>query len=330
MASQALVGEQVGNGHTVLVGAVRYAELCVTGRSMLVEHGFTLVENQTTTPWTAEDMAPLLPTAAAAVCGVEVYDAGALAQAPNLKIISRLGVGLDNIDLPQAREHGVDVVNAPGGNAAAVAELALGLLIAVYRKIPAMNDDIRSGRWDRYVGSEVAGKSFGLIGFGAIARLFAQRLSGFDVTIKAYDPFGDPELAERLGVTLVSLEEAVADVDVVSVHAPHLPSTHHIVNADLLARMRPGTVVLNTSRGGLVNEADLVAALASGHIAGAGLDVFETEPVAADNPLLAFPSVVATTHAAADSQEAYHRIGVSTAQAIIDVFAGRTPAALAN
>jgi len=320
----------VGTGHTVIVGVVRYAELCGAGRQLLLDNGFDLVENETTMPWTADDLAPLLPSASAAVCGVEVYDAAAFSLAPELKIISRLGVGLDNIDLPLARTHGVDVVNAPGGNAIAVAELALGLLISVYRKIPAMNDDIRTGNWDRYVGSEVTGKRIGLIGFGAIARIFAQRLAGFNVQIVAYDPFGDAALAESLGVKLVSLEEAVSDVDIVSVHAPHLPSTHHIVNAELLASMRPGTVLLNTSRGGLVDEAALVAALASGHIAGAGLDVFETEPVSPSNPLLAFPTVVATTHAAADSLEAYHRIGLSTAQAIVDVFSGQRPKALAN
>lgn len=320
----------VGAGHTVIVGAVRYAELCSAGRQLLLDTGFSLIENETTVPWTADDMASLLPLASAAICGVEVYDEASFAAAPQLKIISRLGVGLDNIDLPAARAHGVDVVNAPGGNAIAVAELALGLLISVYRKIPAMNDDIRSGNWDRYVGSEVTGKKVGLIGFGAIARVFAQRLSGFDTEIVAYDPYGDPDLAAELGVRLVSLDEAVSDVDVVSVHAPHLPSTHHIVNEELLASMRPGTVLLNTSRGGLVKEDALVAALESGHIAGAGLDVFETEPVAPANPLLAFPSVVATTHAAADSLEAYHRIGLSTAQAIVDVFSGQRPKALAN
>jgi D-3-phosphoglycerate dehydrogenase / 2-oxoglutarate reductase len=324
------ISSPVGTGHTVLVGAVRYAELCTAGRQLLLDNGFRLVENQTTMPWTAADMAPLLPTAAAAVCGVEVYDAAALSSAPELRIISRLGVGLDNVDLPTAREHGVDVVNAPGGNAIAVAELALGLLLSVYRKIPAMNDDIRSGNWDRYVGSEVTGKKIGLIGFGAIARVLAQRLSGFDVDIVAYDPFGDADLAAQLGVRLVTLNDAVADVDVVSVHAPHVPATHHIVDAALLASMRPGTVLLNTSRGGLIDESALVEALASGHIAGAGLDVFEIEPVSPANPLLAFPTVVATTHAAADSLEAYHRIGLSTAQAIVDVFSGLRPKALAN
>lgn len=321
---------QVGLGKTVLIGPVRYAALCSAGRQLLIDEGFTLVENSSTLPWSASDLAPLLPSADAAVCGVEVYDAAALANAPQLKIISRLGVGLDNIDLPAARARNVDVVNAPGGNAFAVAELALGLVLSVLRKIPAMNDDIRSGRWDRYVGNELAGKTVGLIGFGATARTFAQRLAGFDVTILAYDPYGDAELAQSLGVTLVSLGEAVRSADIVSVHAPHLAETHHIVNAELLAHMRKGAIVINTSRGGLVDEAALVSALQSGHIAGAGLDVFEVEPVRPDNPLLEFPTVVATTHAAADSVEAYHRIGLSTAQAIVDVFASQRPLALAN
>lgn len=320
----------VGHGHSVIVGPVRYAELCPAGRALLVENGFTLVENNRSTPWTAADLSPLLSTASASVCGVEVFDRDIIAAAPGLKIISRLGVGLDNIDLAEARSRGVHVVNAPGGNAIAVAELALGLLLSVLRQIPSMNDNIRTGTWDRYVGSELGGKSIGLIGFGATAQVLARRLTGFDVTIVAYDPFGDSALADELGVRLVSLPEAVTDVDVVSVHAPHLPETHHLVNADLLASMREGTVLINTSRGGLVDEAALVAALQSGHIAGAGLDVFEVEPVSATNPLLAFPNVVATTHAAADSLEAYHRIGLSTAQAIVDTFSGRTPKALAN
>lgn len=320
----------VGHGHSVIVGPVRYAELCPAGRALLVDHGFTLVENNGVTPWTAADLKPLLASASASVCGVEVFDREILAAAPELRIISRLGVGLDNIDLTEARARGIDVVNAPGGNAIAVAELALGLLLSVFRQIPSMNDNIRTGTWDRYVGSEVGGKTIGLIGFGATSQVLARRLRGFDMDIMAYDPFGDTALAAELGVRLVPLDEAVSDVDVVSVHAPHIRATHHLVNAELLASMRPGTVLINTSRGGLVDESALVDALESGHIAGAGLDVFEVEPVSTNNPLLAFSNVVATTHAAADSLEAYHRIGLSTAQAIVDVFSGRTPRSLAN
>jgi D-3-phosphoglycerate dehydrogenase / 2-oxoglutarate reductase len=318
---------ELGTGRTVIVGPVRYAELCGAGRRMLLDHGFTLVENDSTVPWTQAELHELIANADAAVAGVEVYDAEALGHAAQLKIISRLGVGLDNIDLEATRARGIDVVNVPGGNAAAVAELAIGFMIAVLRRMTEMDAAAKAGRWDRFVGRELAGKSIGLIGFGAIAQLVARRLSGFDVRIVAHDPFADEAAAARLGVTLVgSPREAVADVDIVSVHAPHVAATHHLVDADLLAGMREGTIVINTSRGGLVDQSALVDALASGHVGGAGLDVFEIEPVSADNPLFAFPTVVVAPHAAADSREAYERIGLATAQAIVDVFAGRVPA----
>ncbi|MEU6250103.1 phosphoglycerate dehydrogenase [Glycomyces sp. NPDC047010] len=319
----------VGAGRTVVVGPVRYPELCADGRRLLLDAGFTLVENETTVPWEPADLEPLLAHADAAVCGVEVYTAETLAKAPNLRVIARLGVGLDNIDLPAAREHGVDVANVPGGNANAVAELAVGLMLAVLRKIPAMNGDVRAGRWDRYVGAELTGKTVGLVGFGATARQVAKRLQGFDVRLKAFDPFADEAQAAALGVALTTLEEA-ADADVVSVHAPHTPATHHMVGADFFAAMRPGAVLVNTSRGGVVDEAALADALRRGHLGGAGVDVWEHEPVAASHPLLGFDSVVATTHAAADSREAYTRIGLATARAIIDVFSGRRPEHLAN
>lgn len=330
LASSASAAGLVGTGKTVVIGAVRWDALCSGGRQMLLDAGFTLDENEVGRPYEFSDLAERIGNADAAVSGVENWDENVFALAPNLKIIARLGVGLDNIDLPAARRHNIDVMNVPGGNAVAVAELALGLSLSVLRKIPTMNNEIREGLWDRVVGQELTGKSVGLIGFGAVAQAFAQRLRGFDVTISAFDPYGDPERAAELGVELADLDAVVSTSDLVSVHAPHLPSTHHVVNADLLAKMRPGTVIVNTSRGGLIDESALVEALESGHIAGAGLDVFEIEPILADNPLLSFPSVVATTHAAADSVEAYDRIGRATAQAIIDVFSGRTPRYLAN
>lgn len=322
--------ESVGAGRTVIVGAVRYAELCGRGRQLLVDNGFTLIENQTTVPWTAAELQALIPQADAAVAGVEVFDAEALALTDSLRIISRLGVGLDNVDLPEARRRGIDVVNVPGGNAAAVAELAIGFMISLLRRIPQMDAAARTGRWDRYVGRELAGKTIGLLGFGAIARLLAHRLSGFDVTVKAFDPYADPQAAAELGVALVSLEEAVAEVDIVSVHVPHLPATHHLVDDELIARMRPGTIVINTSRGPLVDEAALVRGLESGRIGGAGLDVFEVEPVDPANPLFRYDAVVTAPHAGADSLEAYDRIGWASAQAIVDVFSGIRPANVAN
>lgn len=320
----------VGAGRTVIVGPVRYPALCASGRALLLEHGFTLVENESTVPWTADELHARIADADAAVAGVEVYDADALDRADRLQIISRLGVGLDNIDLDAARARDIRVVNVPGGNAAAVAELAIGFMLALLRRIPELDAATKNGRWDRYVGRELAGKSIGLIGFGAIAQTVARRLTGFDVDLVAFDPFADRQAAERLGVRIVDrVTDVVRDVDIVSVHAPHTPDTHHTVDDELIAAMRPGTLLINTSRGGLVDEAALVRGLASGRIGGVGLDVFEVEPVAADNPLFSFPNVVVAPHAAADSAEAYERIGLATAQAIVDVFAGRVPAALA-
>jgi D-3-phosphoglycerate dehydrogenase len=320
----------VGAGKTVVIGAVRWDALCASGRAMLIDAVFSLVENEIGRPYEFADVAERIGSADAVVSGVEIWNDSVFDLAPRLKIIARLGVGLDNVDLDAARARGIDVMNVPGGNAIAVAELALGLTLSVLRKIPAMDTGIRRGAWDRFVGQELGGKAIGMIGFGAVAQTLARRLQGFGVSISAYDPYGNAEVAAELGVRLTDLHSAVSDADVVSVHAPHLPSTHHVVTAGLLATMKPGAVVINTSRGGLIDEAALVAALESGHIAGAGLDVFEVEPVSVDNPLLSFGTVVATTHAAADSVEAYDRIGRATAQAIIDVFSGRRPQHLAN
>lgn len=320
---------RVGAGKTVMIGAVRWSALCANGRQILLDHGFTLRENLSGHPYTSEDMHREVANADATVCGVEVWDSEVLDRASQLKVIARLGVGLDNVDLVEARRRGVDVVNVPGGNAIAVGELALALILSVLRKVPTINSRVRVGAWDRYVGEELTGKRVGLIGFGATAQALARLLAGFGCRLRAFDPYVSPAAAEALGVELAPLAE-VLDSDVVSVHAPHTPQTHHIINAETLALMPAGSVLVNVGRGPLVDEAALVDALASGHLAGAGLDVFELEPVAADHPLLAFDSVVATTHAGADTAQAYDRIGISTAQAIVDVFAGRRPAHLAN
>lgn len=319
-----------GAGRTVAIGAVRFAELCAAGYQQLLGAGFRVVMNETTVPWGPEDLAPRLADADAAVSGVEVYDQTMFARSPRLRVIARLGVGLDNIDLIGAREHGVAVTNAPGGNAAAVGELALGLILSVLRSIPTQDRDLRSGRWDRYVGNELGDKAVGLVGFGATARVLATRLQGFGVRLLAFDPYADATLAGRLNTELASLEDLLAVADIVSLHAPHTPATHHLIDAQALGRMKPGAILVNTGRGGLVDEAALIEALTAGRLAGAGLDVFEVEPLPIDSPLLRLGNVVVTPHGAADSWEAYDRIGRTCAQAIIDVFEGRRPAHLAN
>jgi D-3-phosphoglycerate dehydrogenase / 2-oxoglutarate reductase len=320
----------VGSGKQVLVGPVRYGALCAAGHRLLVNAGFDLIENASERPYEFPDLVPHLPHIDAVIGGVEVWDEKAIALAPRLRIIARLGVGLDNIDLEAAAARGIAVTNVPGGNANAVAELVVGLLISLQRKITTMNNDIRDGRWDRYVGSEVTGKTLGLVGFGAIAQLVAKRLRGFDLKVLAHDPFANTETASFLDVELAPLAEVLGRADIVSVHAPDTPKTHHLISAEALSLMPSHAVLINTSRGGLVDEAALYEALVGGRLAGAALDVWENEPVSPDNPLLRLPNVVATTHAAADTEEAYHTVGVTTANAVIDVFRGRSPKNLRN
>jgi D-3-phosphoglycerate dehydrogenase len=315
----------IGAGRTVLVGPVRYAELCGDGRDLLVKEGFSLVENPAPVPFTQAELPALVREAHAVVAGVEIYDEDVLAAAPRLKVIARLGVGLDNIDLDACRRRGIAVANVPGGNANAVAELALALMLSVLRRIPMMDAGIRRGVWDRFTGRELTGKTVGLVGFGATSRELARRLRGFDVELLVTDPALDLAAAAELGAAEASLPDLLAASDVVSLHAPHTPATHHLADAAFFRAMRESAVFVNTSRGGLVDEAALHEALRTGEIAGAGLDVWEVEPVAPANPLLRLDTVVATTHGAADTVEAYRTVGLSTARAIVDVFSGRRP-----
>lgn len=309
----------------VLIGPVRYEALCARGRKLLLDEGFELIENPGELPLTLADMKPHLGEIFGAVSGLEEWSDEVFNLAPQLKVIGRLGVGLDNIDLDSASLHGIAVTNVPGGNANAVAELAIGLMLSVQRKIPQMGRDLRNGIWDRYLGYEITGKTVGLVGFGATAQFVARRLAGFDVRIVAFDPFGDPDAAARLNVELDSFDNVLTAADIVSVHAPHTPSTHHLINDQSLALMQPHSILINTSRGGLVDEQALHRALVAGKIAGAGLDVWENEPISPSNLLLSLENVVATTHAAADSAEAYEIVGMATAQAIVDVLHGREP-----
>jgi phosphoglycerate dehydrogenase-like enzyme len=221
-----------------------------------------------------------------------------IAAAPRLKLIQKIGVGVNTIDLDAARQRGIPVCNLPGTNARAVAELALGLMLSVLRRIPAFDRGLRAGIWTDTglqdgIG-ELGGRTVGLIGFGAIPRILAPILAamGCQVLYTVRSPVADA------GVSYRPLDRLLAEADVVSLHLPLVSETEHVIDAAALARMKPGAILINTGRGGLVDHAALVTALATGQIAGAGLDVFETEPLANDHPLLNLPNVVVTPHVA--------------------------------
>ncbi|NLP39180.1 MAG: phosphoglycerate dehydrogenase [Corynebacterium pollutisoli] len=246
-----------------------------------------------------------------------------LESAPNLKIVGRAGVGLDNVDIDAATERGVMVVNAPTSNIHSACEHAIALLMSTVRQIPAADATLRDGEWKRsaFKGVEIFGKTIGIVGFGHIGQLFAQRLSAFETEIIAYDPYANPTRAAQLGVELVELEELVSRADIITIHLPKTKETAGMFNAELLAKSKKGQIIINAARGGLVDEQALADAIKSGHIWGAGFDVFSTEPCT-DSPLFGLPEVVVTPHLGASTEEAQDRAGTDVAASVLKALAG--------
>ena len=265
--------------------------------------------NDTGKPLTSAQLAALLPGVDGYIAGLDAIDAAALAAAGDLRVIARYGVGTNNVDLAAARARGIVVTNTPGANAGAVAELTVALLLLLARPILNAAAATRGGGWPRTSGLSLAGKTVGLVGFGAIGRAVARLLAGFGCRLLAADPWCDVALAAQLAVTPVELDELLAASDFVSLHAPVTPETRGLVDAAFLARMKPGAYLVNTARGELVDEAALYEALAAGRLRGAALDAFAAEPPGADNPLLALPNVIATPHMGAHTDGATATMG---------------------
>ncbi|WP_052230123.1 hydroxyacid dehydrogenase [Streptomyces sp. CT34] len=251
-------------------------------------------------------------------------DADAIAAAPHLKIISRAGVGLDNVDVAAATRAGVLVANAPQSNVLSVAELTVALIISSLRKVYAAGASLRAGRWERsaFKGGELAGRRVGIVGLGNVGRLVARRLAAFDVELYAYDPFVTAEQAQAFGARSVELDELMSACDIVTVHLPKNPATLGLIGERELRLARPTLHLVNTSRGGIVDERALAEALAEGRIAGAALDVFETEP-ATGSPLLDLDTVTATPHLGASTAEAQDRAGHQAVESVCQALEGR-------
>lgn len=274
------------------------------------------------------DRASLLPAIATAdailVRSATKVDAEAIAAAPNLKVIARAGVGLDNVDIPAATQAGVLVVNAPTSNIVSAAELAVGLLMASARNIVPANLALKNGKWARskFGGVELQDKTVGIVGMGKIGLLVAKRLAGFDMKFVAYDPYvkqaptGGPE------IKMVELDELLKVSDFITLHLPKTAETVGLINADALKKVKPTVHIINAARGGVLDEAALLDALNEGRVAGAGLDVYATEPCT-DSPLFALDQVVATPHLGASTEEAQEKAGVAVAQSVVAFFSGK-------
>ncbi len=265
----------------------------------------------------AELLAAVTDVDAILVRSATKIDAEALAAAGRLKVVARAGVGLDNVDVKQATQSGVMVVNAPTSNIVSAAELAVGLLLAAARHIAPATASLKRGEWKRskYSGIELFEKTLGIVGLGRIGVLVAQRLSAFGMSVIAYDPYVQAGRAAQLGVRLVPLDELMGTADFISVHLPKTAETAGLIGAEQLARCKPSAVIVNAARGGIVDEQALYAALKQGRLAGAGLDVFASEPCT-DSPLFVLDNVVATPHLGASTAEAQEKAGVAVARSV--------------
>lgn len=249
------------NACKVLVTPTSYAKHDARLRTELEAVVGSVVYSPATRPLTSAEVSDLLAGVDGFIAGLDVIDRDALRGADRLKVIARYGVGVEKVDLAAAREKGIVVTNTPGANSASVAELALGLMLALARHIPAAARATREGGWPRISGISIEGKTIGLLGFGSIGREVAKRLQGFNCTVLAYDPFADPAAAAAFGVRLTTQADVVQQADILSLHLPVVPETREMVNAAFLAQMKRGGLLINTARGELIDEAALLAAL---------------------------------------------------------------------
>jgi D-3-phosphoglycerate dehydrogenase len=312
---------------TVLIGAEPIRHQPGPYRTLLEGAGFSVLEPEHDGRLSESDLRRLLPLSDAIIAGGETISAEVINASPKLRAIARTGVGYDAVDVPAATARGIAVTITPGTNQESVAEQTFALLLALVRDVVIHDRAIRSGGWQRtLLPRPLRGRTIGLVGLGRIGRAVASRAVAFGMRVLACEPLGDPETDRRLGIERVGLDELLADSDIVSLHLPLLASTRGLFDRSAFARMKPGSLLINTSRGGLIVEDDLIDALRSGQLAGAGLDVFDREPPPADHPLRSLPNVVATPHMAGVDTLAMAEMARMAARCLVDLFQGRWPA----
>ena len=275
-----------------------------------------------------DELLALCADAAGAIVSTDPFTAAVLRDSPGLQVIARVGVGVDSIDVNAATQLGVAIATTPGANESTVADHAVALMLALLRRISANDVEVRRGEWNRtgaYTPKLLTGTTVGLVGYGNIGRRVAQRLAGFDVELLV----ADPAMAGSESPRVVELAELLSRADIVSLHCPLIPATRHLIDAEALRRMQPHALLINTSRGEVVDEGALFRALRDGVIAGAALDVFEIEPPN-DSPIMDLPNVVVSPHVGGISTTSLAEMTRRATESVLDVLAGRVPYGLAN
>jgi len=288
-----------------------------------------LVFNPYGRPLGEDELADLLTGCDGMIAGVDFLSEKAIMSADRLKVISRYGVGYDRVDIAAARKKGIAVTNTPGANSKAVAELAFGLMLSLARRIPMLDRKTKASEWAQYTGTELGGKTLGILGLGAVGRLVAKQAVGFAMHVVAYDPYMDAAYAEQNGIGAVSLEEVIASSDFISLHLPLKNDTRHLIDTKSISRMKDGAVIINTARGGIIDEEAVLAALEAGKIGGLGLDAYEQEPPERSK-LFEMDNVVMTPHAAAHTREATENMANASVANLIAVLSGQECSAIVN
>ncbi len=288
---------------------------------MLHEAGCEVVPNPYGRVLSEKEITELIQDVDGVILGLDPMNARVLSKARRLKAISRYGVGYNNVDIEYATRRGILVTNTPGVNSLAVAEHTLGLLFAVCRNICVSDRGIRQGMWKQYPGLQVSGKVIGLVGTGQIGRHVAELARGLRMQVLCYDIYPDEDWAKSIGAVYVSFSDLITKSDFISLHIPRNEHTYHMISEEEIAQMKSSAVIINTSRGGVLDEDALVKALKNGQLRGAGLDVFEDEPLK-DSPLQELESVVLTTHIGAHTQESMQNMGRLAAANLIESLEG--------
>ena len=292
--------------------------------------GLKIVDSGVPRALTEDEMIEKVENIDGALLGVDPVTRRVIEAAPSLRVISRQGVGFDTVDINACTERGIIVTTTPNTSTCSVAELAISLMMALLRHVPQSDQAVKAGKWSRFLGNEMTEKTLGLVGFGRIAQDVSRKLNGFDLQILYYDPYRpNPEIERSLNARYTPLEELFQQADIISLHSALNDQTRNLINGQTLALMKPSAILVNTARGGLVDEGALAEALRSGRLAGAASDVFVNEPPTG-SPLLSLDKFIAAPHSGAFTAEANARVAIASAQNLVDGLQGRWPASIVN
>lgn len=296
---------------------------------MLEKYGYEIIRNNTGKSYSEEELLNIIEDVDGIIVGLDPVTRRVLERGKKLKVISKYGVGVDNIDVAAARELGIKVTYTPGANNESVADFAFALMLTLGRKVNELDEIVRSSKWEKRIGIEIYGKTIGIVGTGAIGKGVARRARGFNMEILAYDIYKDEAFANQIGMKYVDKKTLLEKADIVTLHVPLTDEMYHFIDSEELNMMKSSAILINTSRGGIVNEDALYDALKNKVIAGAALDVYEKEPPT-DSKLLELDNILLSPHCGASTVDATNRMGVMAVEGLVSVLEGMEPKFLAK